>query len=136
MQGGLVAGSGSGNSDADGTNALVRVGVALGLALIVAGCIYADDVRDTVLPARIDYSCAGNRVLTVSRAGDQRKAAVLLDGKWMMLSRADSAAQEKYTDGTYTLYLLGERAMLEDQGRVIYGPCSSPVDLPTARRSR
>jgi membrane-bound inhibitor of C-type lysozyme len=136
MQGGLVAGSGSGNSDADGTNALVRVGVALGLALIVAGCIYADDVRDTVLPARIDYSCAGNRVLPVSRAGDQRKAAVLLDGKWMMLSRADSAAQEKYTDGTYTLYLLGERAMLEDQGRLIYGPCSSPVDLPTARRSR
>lgn len=136
MRGGLVAGSGSGNSHADSTDALMRVGVALGLALIVAGCIYADDVRDTVLPARIDYSCAGNRVLPVSRAGDQRKAAVLLDGKWVMLSRADSAAQEKYTDGTYTLYLLGERAMLEDKGRVIYGPCSSPVDLPTARRSR
>lgn len=114
----------------------MRAGVAMGLAFSVAGCIYADDVRDTVLPARIDYSCSGNKVLPVSRSPDQRNAAVLLDGKWVTLARADSAAQEKYSNGTYTLYLLGERAMLEDQGRVIYGPCSSPVDLPTANRSR
>jgi len=106
------------------------------IVLLVAGCVYVDDVRDTVLPARIDYSCAGNKVLPVARAPDQKNAAVLLEGKWVMLPRADSAAQEKYSNGTYSLYLHGERAMLEDQGRVAYGPCTSPVDLPTARRSR
>jgi len=106
------------------------------IAAVVAGCVYVDDVRDTVLPARIDYSCAGNKVLPVSRAPDQKSAAVLLDGKWVTLARADSAAQEKYSNGTYSLYLLDERAMLESNGRVVYGPCTSPVDLPTARRTR
>jgi len=66
----------------------------------------------------------------------QKSAAVLLDGKWVTLARADSAAQEKYSNGTYSLYLLDERAMLESNGRVVYGPCTSPVDLPTARRTR
>ena len=103
--------------------------------LILAGCA-ADEVRDTVLPARIDYVCPGNKVLPVARAADARKAAVLLDGKWVILARADSAAQEKYSDGNYLLYLHGERAMLEDRGRVLYGPCSSPVPLPTTRRVR
>jgi membrane-bound inhibitor of C-type lysozyme len=139
MQCGLLTKTGPGDGGADSGEGLARAGTTLGLALIVAlvaGCVYVDDVRDTVLPARIDYSCAGNKVLPVSRSPDQRNAAVLLDGKWVMLARADSAAQEKYTDGTYALYLLGERAMLEDRGRVVYGPCTSPVDLPTARRSR
>ncbi|UCF74629.1 MAG: hypothetical protein JSU71_10150 [Betaproteobacteria bacterium] len=139
MHGGLLTTTRHGDGRADAGKVPARSGAALGLALIVvlvAGCVYVDDVRDTVLPARIDYSCAGNKVLPVSRSPDQRNAAVLLDGKWVMLARADSAAQEKYTDGTYALYLLGERAMLEDRGRVVYGPCTSPVDLPTARRSR
>ncbi len=118
------------------TRQLQLGGGVLFIAALMAGCVYVDDVRDTVLPARIDYSCAGNKVLPVSRAPDQKSAAVLLDGKWVALARADSAAQEKYSDGTYSLYLHGERAMLERQGRVVYGPCTSPVDLPTARRSR
>lgn len=132
MQGGLLTNTKSGEGPA-------RARTTLGLALIMAlaaGCVYVDDVRDTVLPARIDYSCAGNKVLPVSRSPDQKHAAVLLDGKWVKLARADSAAQEKYSNGTYALYLLDERAMLEDQGRVLYGPCTSPVDLPTARRFR
>ena len=104
-------------------------------ALLLGGCA-VDDVRDTVLPARIDYSCAGNKVLPVARASDARSAAVLLEGKWVTLPKADSAAQEKYSDGSYVLYLHGERAMLEDRGRVLFGPCTSPVDLPTARRVR
>lgn len=106
------------------------------VALLLAACLYVDDVRDTALPARIDYSCAGNKVLPVARANDQRSAAVLLDGKWVTLGRADSAAQEKYSNGTYSLYLHGERAMLEDRGRVVFGPCTSPGALPTVRRSR
>lgn len=132
MQGGLLTSTKSGEGSA-------HVGTTLGLVLIVAlvaGCVHVDDVRETVLPARIDYSCAGNKVLPVSRSPDQKQAAVLLDGKWVKLARADSAAQEKYSNGTYALYLHGERAMLEDQGRVLYGPCTSPVDLPTARRYR
>lgn len=105
-------------------------------ALLLAACSAAVGPEMTVLPARIDYVCASGRVLPVARAPDQRTAAVLVDGKEIRLARTDSAAQEKYTDGRYTLYLEGERAMLEDQITVIYGACTSPVPLPTYIRER
>ena len=106
--------------------------VALLLGAALAGCA---GVQDTVLPSRIDYACANKRMLQVLRAPDARSAEVLIDGKAMVLARADSAAQEKYSDARYTLYLDGERAMLEDQGRVLYGPCSAGP-LPKAERYR
>jgi len=101
-------------------------------ATFLAGC-GTPGVDQTVLPARIDYVCANNRVLPVARIADGR-AAVLVDGKEIVLRPAGSAAQEKYSDGRYSLYLDGERAMLEDEGRVIFGPCASPVPLPSAPR--
>jgi membrane-bound inhibitor of C-type lysozyme len=107
----------------------------LSLAALLAGCV-APGVEETILPARIDYVCANNRVLPVARGADGRLAAVLVDGKEIMLQRASSAAQEKYTSGRYSLYLDGERAMLEVDGRVLYGPCASPVPLPSTTRNR
>ena len=111
-----------------------RSGMILGLLALplFAGCIAGTEM--TAIPARIDYVCANNRVLPVARGQDERMAAVLVDGKEYHLFRAASAAQEKYSDGRFSLYLEGERAMLEDLGRVIYGPCVSPVPLPTYYR--
>ena len=57
--------------------------------------------------------------------------AVIVGFGW---TGADSAAQEKYSNGRYSLYLDGERAMLEDDGLVLFGPCVSPVPLPTYYR--
>jgi membrane-bound inhibitor of C-type lysozyme len=108
--------------------------VALAASLL-AGCV-APGVDETILPGRMDYVCAGNRVLPVARSADARLAAVRVDGKEMMLQRVGSAAQEKYSDGRYSLYLDGERAMLEDDGKVLFGPCTSTVPLPSAPRVR
>jgi membrane-bound inhibitor of C-type lysozyme len=72
--------------------------------------------------------------LYVERAPDAMRAAVLLEGKTIVLTRAGSAAQEKYTDGEYSLYLDGEKAMLEAQSRVLLGPCISTTPLPQAIR--
>jgi membrane-bound inhibitor of C-type lysozyme len=105
------------------------------LALLLNGCV-GPGVQETVLPARIDYVCANNRVLPVARGADGRQAAVRVDGKEYLLQRAGSAAQEKYGDGRYALYLDGERAMLEQDGRVLFGPCTSPVPLPSTTRYR
>ena len=105
------------------------------LVLLLNGCI-APGVEETVLPARIDYVCANNRVLPVARGSDGRLAAALIDGKEVMLQRAASAAQEKYSSGRYSLYLDGELAMLEEDSRVIFGPCRSPVPLPSYPRYR
>jgi len=114
---------------------LLVANCGIAIAVLLAGCVTRAGVEETVLPGRIDYGCSNNKVLQISRAPDARSAAVLIEGKTVMLPRGDSAAQEKYTDGTYTLYLDGERAMLEQQGRVLFGPCSAGP-LPKAERYR
>jgi membrane-bound inhibitor of C-type lysozyme len=101
------------------------------VAPLLAGCVGVDE---TILPARIDYMCANNRTLPVARGADGRLATVLVDGNEIRLQRTGSAAQEKYTDGRYSLYLDGERAMFEEHGKVLFGPCASPVPLPSAPR--
>jgi len=105
------------------------------LSLLIAGCA-APGVEMTALPARIDYVCIDNRILPVARAPQSGTAAVIVDNQEILLQGGLSAAQEKYTDGNFTLYLEGEQAMLEQNGRVLFGPCRSPVPLPTYYRSR
>ena len=99
----------------------------------LAACV-SPGVEVTAIPARIDYLCANEKILSVARTPDLRVAGVLVDGKEILLTGADSAAQEKYSNGRYSLYLDGERAMLEDDGLVLFGPCVSPVPLPTYYR--
>jgi membrane-bound inhibitor of C-type lysozyme len=102
--------------------------------VFLAGCV-GPGVDETVLPTRINYQCANNKVLQVQRATDARTAAVLIDNKPVILQRAGSAAQEKYSDGNYSLYLEGERAILEENSRVLFGPCIAGP-LPTIQRDR
>lgn len=112
-----------------------RTAAGMLAVLLLNGCV-SPGVEETILPNRIDYACAGSRVLHVARSVDGRAAAVLVDGKEVLLQRLASAAQEKYGDGHYSLYLDGERAMLERDGKVLFGPCAAPVPLPTAPRYR
>ncbi|MFT3847594.1 MAG: hypothetical protein QM739_02645 [Propionivibrio sp.] len=108
---------------------------AVALCLALAGCAVPGPVV-TQLPTRIDYVCAGNVKLPVARAPERGIAAVLLDDQEIPLRGGESAAQEKYTDGQYTLYLDGEKAFLEQNGKVVAGPCVSPAPLPTYFRAR
>lgn len=100
------------------------LGTILTCGLFLTGCT-GHGFRETALPTRIDYLCANNRVMKVERAKDASAAAVLVDNKPVILQRVSSPAQEKYTDGTYLLYLQGERAMLEKNSQVLFGPCSA-----------
>lgn len=110
-----------------------RGAVVLSLAFLTA-CV-GPGVDETVLPTRINYQCAGNKVLQVQRAPDARAAAVLIDNKPVVLQRTGSAAQEKYSDGNFSLYLEGERAILEENSRILFGPCASGP-LPKVQRDR
>ncbi len=93
--------------------------------LSLTSCCSGGGMRETALPKRIDYRCANGAIMQVQRLPENNAAAVLLDGNPVVLSRANSAAQEKYSDGRYVLYLQGERAMLEDNGRVLFGQCNA-----------
>ena len=104
------------------------------VTLLLAGCVVPSTIEETVLPARIDYACPGNLMLPVLRAENGAAAAVLINGQQIVMQRMPSAAQEKYSSGGYSLYLEGERAMLEIDGRVI-GPCGATMPLPVAPRT-
>ena len=104
-----------------------------GLALLLAGCTGVD-VERTVYPAQLAFDCSDGKTMRVARSPDGRAATVQVEGRTVTLRRADSAAEEKYTDGTLVLYLDRDRAMLEQNGKVLFGPCQSQAVLPTAPR--
>ncbi len=103
------------------------------LFVALSGCV-ATGQYETVLPAQNTYACQDGKVLEVARSPDAASASVLVDGKRIALPRVNSAAQEKYSDGTLTLYLEEDRALLDSVGRVLYGPCRSTTPLPVAPR--
>lgn len=93
-----------------------------------------DGVEVTALPVWVNYQCAKNRTFSVDRSRAPREAKVMMNDKVITLPGGNSAAQEKYSDGDYILYLDGEAAMLEHLGRVLFGPCKSAAALPTRQR--
>lgn len=101
--------------------------VATGL---IAGCaVRGSEV--TAIPASVNYVCQDHKTFDVARYPEAGMATVIFDDKAIPLRGRQSAVQEKYTDGYYTLYLDGEKAMLEHNSTVIFGPCTSSVPLPT-----
>jgi membrane-bound inhibitor of C-type lysozyme len=103
-------------------------------AFLLLGCVSGTEMA--VLPQDITYQCAEGREMQVRRAPDGSEAAVAVDGAAVRLRRAESAAQEKYVEGAWTLYLEGEGAMLESQGTVIRAYCRSTAPMPVAPRQR
>jgi membrane-bound inhibitor of C-type lysozyme len=108
-----------------GTCALLALGAC-------AGERYSVGLESTVLAATIDYQCEGGTEMRVERAADARSARATIGGRSWTLTRVDSAAQEKYSEGATSLYLDGEIATMESEGRLVGGKCQSKVPMPRA----
>jgi membrane-bound inhibitor of C-type lysozyme len=106
---------------------------ALAVAVVLGGCV-PQGIQQTALPARVDYVCQGEKLLQVARG--TAAAVVRFEEREATLPEVASAAQEKYTNGEWTLYLDGERALLESRGVVLAGGCRSTVPLPRETRQR
>ena len=106
-------------------------------SVLLQPCAFAygdDGVAVTELPVWVNYQCAKNRSFSVDRSQAPRMAKVMIKEKVIALPGGQSAAQEKYSDGDYILYLDGENAMLEHLGMVLFGPCKSASSLPVRER--
>lgn len=118
----------------------VRILVPAAIALAaLAGCAterMSPGLDATVLAAVIDYQCEGGIEMRVERAPDARSARVTIGSRQWVLTRVDSAAQEKYASGATALYLDGDAALLESEGRVLGANCKSTVALPRAPAMR
>ena len=113
--------------------ARVRARVAL------AGCEparYSAGLETTVLAATINYECEGGTEMRVERDAEARSARATVGSRSWTLMRVDSAAQEKYSEGGASLYLEGEIATLESDGRLVGGKCQSKVPMPKAPTMR
>ncbi len=89
---------------------LHRVGIpALLAGIVMAGCV--PTITETALAPDNVYVCRDNKAVRVVRAPDGMAAEVSLEGQRVLQQRADSAAQEKYSNGPTTLYLDGEKAV-------------------------
>ena len=106
--------------------------MAVALAVLETGCV-PTGLPETVLPAEIRYTCRDGTILQVTRAPDGQSATATVSGRSVRLARADSAAQEKYTDGASTLYLNGDNALFTSDSFVVAGPCTATVPLPMNR---
>ena len=89
-------------------------------------------LETTILPATIEYGCDEGRKLRVERAAEAVSARVTVGTRSWTLPRADSAAQEKSAEGATALYLDGDAALFESDGRVLAANCRSATPLPRA----
>jgi len=107
-------------------------------SVALAGCAerYSVGLETTVLAATIDYECEGGTRIRVERDAEARSARATVGGRTWTLMRVDSAAQEKYSEGATSLYLEGEVAAMESEGRLIGGKCQSKVPMPKAPTMR
>lgn len=106
--------------------------------LALGGCQtqFSTGLETTVLAQTIDYQCENGRTMRVERAADARAARATMGDRTWTLNRVESASQEKYSDGGTSLYLDGEIAMIESDGRVLGGKCQSTVAMPKAPTMR
>jgi membrane-bound inhibitor of C-type lysozyme len=116
------------------TNYMRALVATLAVAGVPACTVVQPEV--TVLPAEINYVCQNNVTLKVLRASDGRSATVWLNGKSTQLASVATPAQEKYSDGSTTLYLDGEKAVMSTDSFVVAGPCLSTQPLPLQPMSR
>ncbi len=110
----------------------LRAVVIAAATLVNAACV-STGLPETVLPPEVRYACRDGAILQVNRAPDGRSAIATVSGRSVRLSRTDSAAQEKYTDGASTLYLNGDSALFTSDSFVVAGPCTATVPLPMSR---
>ena len=119
--------------------AVRRTSCAVCAALALAGCAQdrlSPGLETTILPATIEYACEDGRVLRVERAAGATSATASQGANRWTLPRVESAAQEKYAQGSTALYLDGDVAFIETDGRVLGGNCRSAVALPKAPTMR
>jgi membrane-bound inhibitor of C-type lysozyme len=105
---------------------LTRLFLAAVLAAAAGCAVDVSSAYQMQMPwgQRVDMNCAGGKAMAVDFVPSPRAARVTLDGQTVTLPQVDSAADARFTDGRFTLYINDNRAALEETGMVLRGPCT------------
>jgi membrane-bound inhibitor of C-type lysozyme len=99
----------------------VRAVLLVGLAATSAACVH--DMRIQTMPTQAQYVCEDGKTFTVEFVSDPPSAKVSTGGSELTLPQTIGATDAKYTDGQTTLYVEGNRALLETMGQVFGRGC-------------
>jgi len=105
----------------------------LAVALALGACA-TDMPRDVKLPEHVTYRCEGGRTFDVHFAPSGDSATVTLGGKPIRLPKVPGATQAKFSDGTTTLWLDGQNALVERGAAGTGRNCRSEQMLPEQAR--
>ncbi|QCR36267.1 MliC family protein [Nissabacter sp. SGAir0207] len=70
----------------------------------------------------VHYRC-GTLPLTVTLAPDRHSVSLLLDGEQLHLTQVEAASGARYSDGRYTFWSQGARALVQRGDDVIINDC-------------
>ncbi len=107
---------------------------AAALAAALLGACATDMPRDVALPERVTYRCEGGRTFDVHFTSSGEVATIYLSGKPYRLGRVPGATQAKYSDGSTTLWLDGQSALVESRIAAAGRNCASEQPLPESAR--
>jgi membrane-bound inhibitor of C-type lysozyme len=117
-----------------GRGRAASIAEALVFAAVLASCA-TDMPRDVQLPEHVTYRCEGGRTFDVQFAPSRDAATVKLDGKSYRLPKVPGATQAKFSDGSTTLWLDGQNALMESRIAGLAGRnCRSEQELPEHAR--
>lgn len=105
----------------------------LAAALAVGACA-TDMPRDVKLPDRVTYRCEGGRTFDVHFASSGELATVYFGNKSYRLPKVPGATQAKFSDGSTTLWLDGQNALVESSVAIAGRNCAS--EQPLTERAR
>jgi membrane-bound inhibitor of C-type lysozyme len=121
----------------------LRAGVRAGLRLLGAAVLAAlltscasDMPRDVQLPEHVTYRCEGGRTFDVEFSPSGDLATLNLAGKSYRLPKVPGATQAKFSDGSTTLWLDGQNALMESRVALAGRNCRSEQELPERARSQ
>ena len=94
---------------------------AVGFFLALPGCLSMPGTDSGPHPVR--YVCENGKAFAVEFVASPPAARVGFDGRQIILPQTIAATDAKYTDGQNTLYIEGDRALLEMAGQVLGRGC-------------
>lgn len=95
--------------------------LAAGVVASLPGCASVPGMEP--MPQRANYVCENGKAFAVEFLADPPSAQVAFDGRQVILPQTIAATDAKYTDGRNTLYIEGDRALLESAGQVFGRGC-------------
>lgn len=104
------------------------------LAALLLGACASDMPRDVQLPEQVTYQCEGGRRFDVQFSPSRDVATVKLGSKSYRLPKVPGATQAKFSDGSTTLWLDGQNALMESRVAVAGRNCRSEQELPEHAR--